>query len=136
MLSASQVNGHPVPEPVARKARPSRAGHFLSDSAYNLFVWILLGIYLLPVAFMMVTSFKPTHQLSDRHAPWYPSPVATFESQGHSLQLYHVPTAHGERKLALVTPGVKQSQFIDPLDHQAHLITWTVDRTTLRPYYV
>lgn len=136
MLNTSQVSAQPASDVSTKKARTSRSGQFLSVTSYNLFVWVLLGIYLLPVAFMVVTAFKPTDQLSDRHAPWFPSKVVTYEYQGHVFQLYHVPTAQGERKLALAIPGVKQSQFIDPQDSEAHLITWTGDRTTLRPYYV
>ncbi len=136
MLTTSQVNAQPAPQAPRRKRRPSRTGQILGAGAYNLFVWLLLGFYLLPVAFMVVTAFKPTDQLSDRHAPWYPSRVATFEYQGHAYQLYHVPVAQGMRKLALVDPGVKQSRFLDPQDPQAGLITWVGDRTSLRPYYV
>jgi multiple sugar transport system permease protein len=115
---------------------PSRLGRFLGAGAYNFLVWFILGLYLLPVAFMVVTAFKPTDQLSDNKAPWYPSRVATYTYQGHVFQLYHVPTAAGIRKLALVNPGVNDSQFIDPADPQARIIAWSGDWSTLKAYYV
>jgi multiple sugar transport system permease protein len=108
----------------------------LSAGSYNLFVWLLLAVYLLPVAFMVVTAFKPTDQLSDNKAPWYPSKVAIYDYQGHAFQLYHVPTDQGMRKLALVMPGVTESQFIDPLDPSARLINWKGDWRSLGAYYV
>ena len=116
-------------------ARPSMVRRFLSAGSYNLFVWILLTVYLLPVAFMVVTAFKPTDQLSDNKAPWYPAKIATYEYQDHAFQLYHVPTEQGMRELALVMPGVKASEFIDPQDQAARLIDWKGDWSTLQPYY-
>jgi ABC-type glycerol-3-phosphate transport system permease component len=38
-----------------------------------MFVWFILLLYLLPIAFMIVTAFKPTAQLSDNAAPLYPA---------------------------------------------------------------
>jgi multiple sugar transport system permease protein len=128
----------PVESPATMTKRnpPSKLGRFLGAGAYNLLVWFILGLYLLPVAFMVVTAFKPTDQLSDNKAPWYPSKVATYTYQGHVFQLYHVPTAEGLRKLALVSPGVAESQFIDPNDPAARLINWTGDWRSLKAYYV
>jgi multiple sugar transport system permease protein len=91
---------------------------------------------MLPVAFMIVTAFKPTDQFSDPKAPLYPSRVDTFEYQGQALQLYHVPTALGMQKLGLARPGVRASQFIDPANPAAGLIEWTGDWKSLLPYYV
>ena len=115
---------------------PARLGRFLSTGAYNLLAWLVLAVYLLPVAFMVVTALKPTDQLSDNNAPWYPSRPATYTFQGHTFPLYQVPTAQGMRKLALVSTGRKQSQFIDPQDPQARLITWSGDYQKLRADYV
>jgi len=53
-------------------AARSRARRFLNVGSYNLLAWFVLAIYLLPVAFMLVTALKSTDQLSDPNAPWYP----------------------------------------------------------------
>ena len=116
-------------------ARRSRLRRFLSVGSYNLFAWIVLLIYLLPVAFMVDTAFKSTDQLSDNHAPWYPSKVSTFEYQGQAAELLHVPTDAGMKTLALVNPGIGSSQFIDPQNTAAGLIEWQGDYTKLAAVY-
>jgi ABC-type glycerol-3-phosphate transport system permease component len=58
-------------------AARSRARRFLNVGSYNLLAWIVLAIYLLPVACMLVTALKSTDQLSDNKAPWYPSKIST-----------------------------------------------------------
>jgi multiple sugar transport system permease protein len=95
----------------------------------------LLAIYLLPVAFMVVTALKSTDQLSDNKAPWYPSRIKTYAYQGHAFQLYQVPTDQGIQTLALVGPGVVASEFIDPQDPAARLIEWKGDLQSLKPVY-
>lgn len=126
----------PKPAASIQKNGPYRLGRFLSAGSYNVFVWLLLALYLLPVAYMVVTAFKPTDQLSDPHAPWYPSKGETFSYQGHTYQLYHVPTAQGMQKWALVSPGLKTSQFLDPALPAAGLIEWSGNYNGLMPYYV
>ncbi|HTX90082.1 MAG TPA: carbohydrate ABC transporter permease [Anaerolineales bacterium] len=124
------------PAPVQKIARPSRMRRFVNRVSYNLFAWVILVIYLLPVAYMVVTAFKPTDQLSDNKAPWYPSKVATYTYLNHDFQLYHVPTGQGMLELALVNPGVGRSEFIDPQDPTARVIEWKGDWKSLQPYYV
>jgi hypothetical protein len=51
---------------------PTGLGHFLSTGSYDLFVWVRLLIYLLPVAYMVVLAFKSNAQLEDQQAPWLP----------------------------------------------------------------
>jgi ABC-type glycerol-3-phosphate transport system permease component len=107
----------------------------MRDAGFNIFVWVVLGLYLLPVAFMMVTALMPTSQLGDSRSPLYPAKIRQYEYQGTSYQVYHVPTADGEQRWALVKPGARSSQFVDPDDPQAGLITWQGDANTLAPVY-
>jgi multiple sugar transport system permease protein len=90
----------------------------------NLFVWVLLGLYLLPVGFMAVTALKPDFQLVDHHAPPYPARNVLFEYNGRLYRVYNVPTEQGNRRLALVRPGQQSSLFIDPARPEAGLIEW------------
>ena len=113
----------------------SRARRFLDVGSYNLLAWIVLAIYLLPVAFMLVTALKSTDQLSDNNAPWYPSKISTFVYQGHADELYQVPTQPGLRKLALLQSSVGSSQFIDPQDPAAGVIVWNGDYRKLKAVY-
>jgi multiple sugar transport system permease protein len=125
---------------LAKTAARSRARRFLSAGSYNLFTWILLIIYLLPVAYMLDTAFKSTDQLSDNNAPWYPSRVKTIEYQGQVDELFQVPLDGGLKTLALVQPGLRSSQFVDPQNPAAGLIEWQGNYKNLKaiyePYFV
>ena len=116
-------------------AARSRARRFLNVGSYNLLAWFVLAIYLLPVAFMLVTALKSTDQLSDPNAPWYPSRISTFTYQGQANELFQVPTQQGLRELALVKPGIGSSQFIDPHNPAAGLILWNGDYRKLIAVY-
>jgi len=103
---------------------------------FNLFVWVLLAFYLLPVAYMITTAFMSTDQLKDpEHAPPYPTKIRHFVYQGKDLVVYNVPTQGVIKQLALVTPGEKYSDFIDPTSTGAGLIIWEGDWKTLPVVY-
>ncbi len=93
----------PKPDSLAKTTARSRARRALSVGSYNLFAWLLLAIYLLPVAFMVVTAFKSTDQLLDGKAPWYPARIKTYPYQGQAAELIQVPMDGGLKTLALVT---------------------------------
>ncbi len=114
---------------------PSRIRRLLDHGSFNLFVWLVLIFYLLPVVFMVITAFKSTIQLTDNKAPWYPSQLATFEYNGSAYQLYLVPIERGTRKLALIQPGANVSGFIDPQNPGAGLIEWQGDWKSLAVVY-
>jgi len=134
MISNLDRPNHPAAV-TQKNSRPTELGHFLSAGSYDLFVWILLLIYLLPVAYMVVLAFKSDAQLEDKHAPWYPAKRVTYTYQGQVFDMYHVPTQSGIRRLALAITDVKSSQFIDPLDSEARVINWNGDIDSLEPYY-
>lgn len=125
----------PQPDSLLKTASHSRARRALSVGSYNLFAWILLAIYLLPVAFMVVTAFKSTDQLLDDKAPWYPARIKTYPYQGQAAELIQVPIDGGLKTLALVTPGIRSSQFVDPQEPSAGLIEWQGDYQKLNPVY-
>jgi len=91
---------------------------------FNAGVWILLTLYLMPVGFMVVTAMMPTDQLGANKAPLYPAVIKSYPYAGKVYQLYNVPTDQGVQQWALVNPGLKTSQFIDPQHPDAGLITW------------
>ncbi|MBN2387608.1 MAG: carbohydrate ABC transporter permease [Anaerolineales bacterium] len=114
---------------------PPRAWRVAGVGAVNLFAWALLAVYLLPVAYMVVTAFVPTEQLSDRNAPWYPARIRTFAYQGEQYRLYEVPLPGGTRSLAMIAPGTFSSDFLDPQDPAAGTISYTGDWHALQPVY-
>jgi multiple sugar transport system permease protein len=134
----------PVP-PTPKIARPSGLRSFLSTGSYNLFVWVLLLIYLLPVVSMVLTAYKPDAQLEDPSAPWYPTVPVTISYQGTSYPLFDVPMESGTRRLALVSGGhqmdamaagvFEPAEFLDPQDPQAGTFVWDGDPGTMRGIY-
>ena len=138
MISTSSTFSQPFS--LAKTAARSRARRFLNVGSYNLFAWIVLVIYLLPVVYMLDTALKSTDQLSDNNAPWYPSRISTYQYAGQADELFLVPTQDGLKTLALVEPGVSASQFIDPQDPAAGLMAWQGDYHKLKaiyePYFV
>jgi multiple sugar transport system permease protein len=118
------------------KAPSSPAARFVVNILpYNVFVWVLLVAYLLPVAFMINTAFLSTEQLGDRKAPWYPSRIVTCEYQGKARQVFEVPFAGGARRLAMVEKQRTFATFVDPQHLDAGLIRWEGDWRKLRAVY-
>jgi multiple sugar transport system permease protein len=125
----------PQPDSLVKTAAHSRARRALSVGSYNLFAWLLLAIYLLPVAYMVDTAFKSTDQLSDNNAPWYPAKASTYEYKGQAAELVRVPMEGGVKTLALVQPGISSSKFVDPQNPSAGLIEWQGNYKTLNAIY-
>jgi multiple sugar transport system permease protein len=96
----------------------------LGTGLVNLLVFSFLVVYLFPTLYMLATSFMESIQLQDRNAPPYPAQHIRFEYQGDEHRVYQVPFGEEIRELALVTPGRTSSEFIDPQNPEAGLITW------------
>jgi multiple sugar transport system permease protein len=94
---------------------------------FNLFVWLLLLLYLSPIFFMMVTAMMPTAQLGDKNAPLYPARIKPYTYEGRDYQLYNVPVNGTVQQWALINPGRTSSEFIDPTHRETGLITWQGD---------
>jgi multiple sugar transport system permease protein len=114
---------------------PLRAWDSLGSELLRLVVLALLVVYLFPILFMIVTAFTPSEQLGDRYAPVYPARQVRFNYEGKDYRVYNVPFEHGIRQLALVKPGPKASQFIDPQNPQSGLIDWEGSWRTLPGVY-
>ncbi len=101
-----------------------RLWEFTGTALLTLFIWIILLIFLSPLAYMLVTSLKASEEFRDRNSPIYPAQALTYTYQGRTLTLLKVPTATGVHKWALFKVGRTSSQFIDPADPEAGPITW------------
>ena len=91
---------------------------------FNLLAYTLLALYLLPMVFMAFTSLMETGQLRDPNAPIYPARQVTYDYEGKSRLVFNVPFGAATRQLALVKTGRTSSQFIDPANPGAGLVTW------------
>lgn len=89
-----------------------------------LFVLFLLLMYLFPLVYMVTTALKEPLQLRDPNAPLYPAQRVSFNYQGKEYFVMSVPTAQGLKEWALVKAGRTSTEFIDPQNPQAGLITW------------
>lgn len=113
-----------------------RIGRWLGGLAFNLFVWALLGVYFLPLIFMVCTALMSTEQLSDRNAPWYPAEIVRYSYQGQARQVFYVPVDDELHQWALVEPGTLRSQFVDPNRPEQGLIEWQGNWRQLKGVYV
>lgn len=129
--TASSFNHSQQPSAWFAPRRRAALGHL----AYNVFVWLLLGLYLLPLAFMGVTALMSTEQLSDKESPLYPARPVSYNYQGKDYPLLRVPTASGEMHWALVNRYRKYSEFVDPQNPSGGLITWQGNWRLLHPVY-
>jgi len=113
-----------------------RLWEFTGTALANLFVFILLGVYLSPLSYMVVTSLKSHLQLLDFRAPLWPAQAITYTYEGKDYDVYDVPVDGEMRQLALIKPTRTASDFIDPNDPHAGLIHWQGSWRRLYRVYV
>jgi multiple sugar transport system permease protein len=118
--------GNLVVTPPRYKAFTSPAASLLVKRVgFFLGILILLAVFLLPLAYGVVTSLKTDFQLTAVSAPVLPSSLEQFENGGQSYDVYSVPMPDGTMKrLALVEKGRESSKFMDPTRPDAGLIEW------------
>jgi multiple sugar transport system permease protein len=121
---AHSVNTSPV---YSRQLR-----NFGLKALVTLVALLLLTVYLLPLGSMLTTSLRNPQQLSQtQDTAVLPMSPATFNYQGTDYPIYQVPTDAGVKPLALVTKKRNTSEFVDPANPGAGLITWQGNWRTL-----
>jgi len=75
---------------------------------------LVLAIFLLPLAYVLITSLKLDTQMTTIGAPLWPAKPATFSYQGQEYPLYEVPIETGTQRLAMVKPYRENSDMMDP----------------------
>jgi multiple sugar transport system permease protein len=81
----------------------------------SLFAASMAMIFLLPLAYMLLTAFKDSDQMTALNAPLWPAvPEMYTAADGQAYTVYEVPTASGVQDLALEKPGRVTSTMIDP----------------------
>ena len=121
------VGAPPLPALEAEKVqrRPRNRAATARSFAVTFFAVVVLAAFLSPMLRTVTTALKSTEQITQAGAPLWPADSATFEYEGETYDVYHVPLPDGtEKDLALVKKGRQESQFIDPADADAGLITW------------
>ena len=78
---------------------------------------LMLGIFLLPLVYVISTAFKLDSQMTTIGAPPWPAEQSTYNFEGADYPLYNVPMEDGSiRRLAIVNPYRETSDVVDP-DH-------------------
>jgi multiple sugar transport system permease protein len=131
MTTTTATKTSKAPNWVARR----RWRNFTAIATMTFIGLIVLGAFLMPLGYMVLTSFKDLQQIQDVNAPFLPSRPVTYSYQGQDYPLMEVPTENGVKQLALVEKYRENSKFIDPQNPGAGLIDWTGKWRTLTPVY-
>ncbi len=133
------MTGEAMPRPVAKRApRRSQRAHTarlgISKLGVTLFAASMAMIFLLPLVYMLLTSFKDSNQMTALNAPLWPATQQIYTAaDGQTYTLYEVPTASGVQDLALEKPGRVTSTFIDPKTGQE--VEWQGNWRGLSPVW-
>jgi multiple sugar transport system permease protein len=114
-----------------REGRTRRAGERTRSLIMTLTMVAIAIAFLSPLVYSAITSLKTPEQITQPNSPLLPSDPATFEYEGKSYDVYKVPIDGTIRELALVKKGRQESQFVDPANAAAGLITWQGSWRTL-----
>ena len=115
---------------------PQARGRFRPREAARSFtvtfvVVVVLAAFLSPMLKSVTLSLATHEQTGQIDSPAYPARPATFDYQGKPYDIYDVPIDGTTRSLALVVKGRTESQFVDPANPSAGLITWQGSWRTL-----
>jgi multiple sugar transport system permease protein len=104
----------------------NKAKKRINSVLLTLFTIIVLAIFLLPLAYGIMTSLKTDTQVTTAGAPWYPASPVVYPYEGKEYDVYRVPVEGQalDEEWALVKKGRDSSQFINPDDPEAGLIDW------------
>jgi multiple sugar transport system permease protein len=84
----------------------------------------ILILFLVPMAYGIVTSLKTDSQFSEIGAPWWPASSQTLEFEGKEYEIYQVPIDGEIQELALYKKGRTNSQMLDPKNLEAGPFEW------------
>ena len=124
-----------APRPTYSASGPLRRSmrRFTGRAAIFLVAVAILSAFLMPLAYMTLTSLKDQSQVADPGAPLYPASPQVFEYEGEELPIYAVPIDGVTRQLAIVEKGRESSVMIDPTDPGAGTFVWEGRWRTLTP---
>ena len=98
---------------------------FTVAALITLFALIVLSVYLLPFPNMLTVSLTdPAAPARTPDSSILPMMPVTFNYEGEEYSVYDVPFEDGVREMALVKPGRRASDFVDPNNPDAGVITW------------
>ncbi len=109
----------------SEKQVQKRRSKLFAGFGITMFAISLLTVWLMPLAYGVVTSLKTKEQISDPTGPILPATARTYEYEGEEYDVYIVPFEDGSlRELALFKKGRQASQFVDPANPEAGPFEW------------
>ena len=87
-------------------------------------VAVVLAAFLSPLLRALAVSLRQPEQVGQLDSPQWPAVHATFDYEGKTYDVYEVPIDGKVETLALVKKGREASQFVDPANAAAGLVTW------------
>jgi multiple sugar transport system permease protein len=121
----------PAPLPLQRRRRRFKPKDASRSFALTFIVVAVLALFLSPILRALAVSLRTPEQVGQADAPVYPATHATFDYEGKPYDVYDVPINGTVQQLALVKKGRESSQFVDPGNAAAGLITWQGSYRTL-----
>jgi multiple sugar transport system permease protein len=106
-------------KPLTRKVRNRITSILVTSLALSILI-----VFLIPMAYGVVTALKTDSQFSKVGAPWWPATEAQYEYEGKTYDIYKVPIDGEIKEMALVVKGRVESQLIDPDHPEVGLIVW------------
>jgi multiple sugar transport system permease protein len=96
----------------------------MSTFLITLVAVVIVAAFLAPFLRSASIALSTREQLANANAPPWPADAASYEYEGRQVKVYQVPIDGTVRDLALVKARRTESQFVDPADPEAGLITW------------
>lgn len=107
---------------------------FALTGLVTLFALMILFVYLLPLGNMVLVALSSQDQLSQSASDSVvPMAAVTYTYEGEAYDVYEVPTDSGVQRWALVRPGRRASEFVDPANPDAGTFEWQGNWRTLQP---
>jgi multiple sugar transport system permease protein len=116
------------------RVRPRSARDAARTFTVTFIAVVVLAAFLSPLVRSFSLSIKSPEQVAQVDGPLYPASPAKFTYKGRAYDVYQVPLPSGTtRDLALVKKGRTSSEFVDPTNEAAGLVTWEGQWRTLSP---
>jgi multiple sugar transport system permease protein len=97
---------------------------------------VILAAFLSPLVRSFTLSIKSPEQVAAVDSPIWPASQQTATYRDRDYPVYQVPLDSGTKPMALVKKGKDSSQFADPANPDAALVTWEGSWRTLEPVWV
>jgi multiple sugar transport system permease protein len=110
----------------------SKKNRNLFRVAFSLFVFLIMGVFLMPLVYGFSASLKSKVQLAAVKVSVLPQTPKTFDYQGKTYDLVYVPQADGTNRVyALFEKKRGASLLLDPASPEAAPVEWQGEWRTL-----